>query len=196
MLPLRARAMHRDDEVDLFADANPQLLRAQLLPQAQVDDPSSPRGPSRPPQAKQIVPRRILPHPDTSYPLIRPTTRLFAWHIQNASKTLLESRIPVVPTVLVVSTSVPRRETLGSPLAHPRPPSNLVPSLRSCAYPRLRLAVWANRRTSPPLRRVLQPLRESELYIDGMETESEAQSLNALPPPNAIWRRVIVFERA
>ena len=89
MLPLRARAMQRDDEVDLSVNSNLQLSQAQLLPP--VDDPS-PR-----PHAKQMVLRRILPHPDTSHPLIRPTTRPFAGHIQNASNTHLEPRMPVVP---------------------------------------------------------------------------------------------------
>ena len=45
MLPLRARAMQRDDEVDLSANANLQLPQSQLLPQ--VDDPWPPRGPRR-----------------------------------------------------------------------------------------------------------------------------------------------------
>ena len=37
------------------------------------------RGPS---QAKQMVPRRMLPHPDTSYSLISPSTRQLAGHIR------------------------------------------------------------------------------------------------------------------
>ena len=89
MLPLRARAMQHDDEVDSSATATLQLPQAQLsLPQ--VDDPSPP---PRPPQAKQMVPGRILPHPDTIYPLISPFTQRLVGHIQNAWNTLPEPRV-------------------------------------------------------------------------------------------------------
>ena len=99
MLPLRVRAMKNDDEVDSSANANPQLPQVQL-PLPQVDDPSPP---PRPPQTKQMVPRRFLPHPDTSHPFVTPSTQQLAGHVQNAWNTVLEPRVPVIPTVPVVS---------------------------------------------------------------------------------------------
>ena len=124
MLPLRTWAKQHDDEVDSFANANLQPPQAQLpLPQVGFPPP-----PPRPPQAKPMVPRRILLHHDTSYSLINPSIQLLAGHIQNASNTLLEPHVPVVVTVPVVSTSVTQRETPQSLLAHPHPPPHLVPS--------------------------------------------------------------------
>ena len=88
MLLLRARALQHGDEVDSSANANLQLPQAQL-PLLQVDDPSRP---PRPPQARQIVPCRILPHPDSSYPITSPSTQPLARHTQNTSNTLPEPR--------------------------------------------------------------------------------------------------------
>ena len=82
----------------------------------------------RPPQLKPMVPRRIFPHPDTSYPLISLSIQPHMGHIRNASNTLLEPRVPVVPTVPVISTSMPQRETPGPLLAHPHPPPHFVSS--------------------------------------------------------------------
>jgi len=65
MLPLRIRATQHDEEVGLSANANPRPSQAQAPP-PKADVPSPP---PRPPQAKPMVPRRILPHPDT-HPLI------------------------------------------------------------------------------------------------------------------------------
>ena len=84
------------------------------------------RLPRGPPQAKPIVPRRMLLHADTSHPLVSPATQPLSGHIQNASNTFPEPHVLVVPTVPVVPTSVLQHETLGSLLAHPHPPSQLV----------------------------------------------------------------------
>ena len=147
-LKCRTWAKQHDDEVDSFANANPQPPQAPL-PRLQEGFPRLPQ----PPQAKPIVPRRTILHHDTSYSLINPSIQPLAGHIQNASNTLLEPHVPVVVTVHVVSTSVPQRETPGFLLAHPHPPPQLVPSPTGRAGS-------VNRRTSPPLRRVLQPLQD------------------------------------
>ena len=120
----RTWAKQHDDEVDSVANANPQPPWAQLpLPQVDVPPP-----PPRPPQAKPIMPRWTLLHDDTSYSLISPSIQPLAGHIQTASNTLLEPRVPVVVTVPVVSTSVPQREAPERLLAHPRLPRHLVSS--------------------------------------------------------------------
>ena len=88
-------------------------------------------------RAKPMVPCRTLLHDDTSYSLISPSTQPLAGHIQNASNTLLEPRVPVVVTVPVVFTSVPQRETPGSLLAHPPSASAFgLFSSRPCACSR------------------------------------------------------------
>jgi len=127
MFPLRTRAKQHEDEVGSSANANPQPPQPQLpLPQVEVTSP-----PPRPPQAKPMVPRRILPHPDNSHPLVSPVTHPLAWRVQDVSNTLLEPRVPTVPTVPVVSTSVLPHETPSSLLTdpHPHPPSHLITSL-------------------------------------------------------------------
>ena len=102
MLPLRTRAEQHDDEVDSSANANPQPLQAQFpLPQEEVPSP-----PRRTPQAKLMGPRWSLPHSNTVYTLVGPATQPLAGHIQNASNTLPEPRVPVIPTIPMVSTSV------------------------------------------------------------------------------------------
>ena len=112
-LKCRTWARQHDDEVDSFASANPQPPQLHFL-FCRRAFPRLPR-----PQAKPIVPRRTIPHHDTSYSLINPSIQLLAGHIQNASNTLLEPHVPVIVTVRVVSTSVPQHETPGSLLAHP-----------------------------------------------------------------------------
>ena len=103
MLPLPTWAKQLDDEADSIANADPQSPQAQLpLPQVDVPPP-----PPRQPQAKPMVPCRIPLHHDTSYSLISPSIQPLAGHIQTASNTLLEPRVPVVVTVPVVFTSVP-----------------------------------------------------------------------------------------
>jgi hypothetical protein len=133
MLPLRTRAKQHDHEVGLSANANPPPPRAQLL-LSQVEVPSPPQ---RPPQAKPMVPRRILPHPDTVHPLVSLAAQPLAGRIQNASNTLLEPRVPTIPTVPVISTSVLQHETPRTLLAdpHPHPPSHLVSSLPAARAP-------------------------------------------------------------
>jgi hypothetical protein len=187
MLPLRTRAKQHDDEVGSSANANPQPPQAQLL-LSQVEVPSPP---PRPPQAKPMVPRRILPLPDTVHPLVSLATQPLAGRIQNASNTLLEPRVPTVPMVPVVSTSVLQHETprtllaLADPHPHPHPPSHLVSSLPAARAP-------APCSTSPvgsivaPLPRYAASYNHFESWNVGftdMELESEAQLLNALPVP-------------
>ena len=65
------------DEVDSVVNANPQPPWAQLpLPQVDVPLP-----PPRLPQAKPMVPRRILLHHNTSYSLINPSIQPLVGHI-------------------------------------------------------------------------------------------------------------------
>ena len=180
MLPLRARAKQQDDGLDSSANANPQPPQARFpLPQVEVPSP-----PPRPPQAKPMVPRRILPHPDISLPLVSPATQLLAAHIQNALNTLPEPRVPVVPTVPVVSTSVPQHETPGSLLAHPHPPSHVgsAPPVHAPAS----APAAPDGSILAPLPRYAASYNHSEsrnLGFTDMELESEAQLLNALRPP-------------
>ena len=125
------------------------------LPQVEVHPPTL-----RLPQAKPMVPRSILPHPNTSHLLVSPATQPLAGHIQNASNTLPEPRVLVVPTVPVVSPLVLQHEDTSVPAG--RTSSAFACGLfspRSCACFRPRRASWVNRRTSPPMRRVLQLLR-------------------------------------
>jgi hypothetical protein len=155
MLPLRTRSKQHDDGSRLVCKCQPSA--------ASSSTPSSPGGGSfaspAAPQAKPMVPRRILPHPDTSHPLVSPATQPLAGHIQNASNTLPEPRVPVVPTVPVVSTQCSNtKHRVPTWPTHIRL-SQLVSSLPVRApAPAHRRAGWVNRRTSPPLRRVLQPL--------------------------------------
>ena len=92
-----------------------QISTLSHLKLAQVEVPSpSPR----PPQAKPIVPHWVLSHPiPVTQSLALPPNRLRGY-IQNASNTLPEPRVPVVPTVPVVSASALQHETPGSLLAH------------------------------------------------------------------------------
>ena len=177
MIPLRTRAKQHDHQVDLSANANPQPPQAQLL-LSQVEVPSPP---PRPPQAKPMVPRRILPHPDTSHPLVSSASQPLAGRIQNASNTLLEPRVPTVPAVPVVSTSVLQHGTPRSLLANPHPPSHSLSARAPAPCP-----------TSPvgsivaPLPRYAASYNHVESWNGGftdMELESEAQLLSALPPP-------------
>ena len=117
---INSLASQHDGEVDSSANADPQPPRVRL-PLLQVDVPS-------PPQAKRLVPRRISPPPGTSYPLVIPSVQPLVGHIQNASNTLLEPCVPVVPTVLVIYTSAPQRETPRSLPAHPHPRPHFVSS--------------------------------------------------------------------
>jgi hypothetical protein len=67
----------------------------------------------------------------------------------------------------MVSTSVPRREAPGSLLAHPIRLCIWSLLLRLWASSRSPHAGWVNRRISPSLRRVLQPLRDLGPWIRG-----------------------------
>ena len=180
MIPLRTRAKQHDHQVGSSANANLQPSQAHLpLPQVEVPSP-----PPRPPQAKPMVPRRILPHPDTSHPLVSSASQPLAGRIQDPSNTLLEPRVPTVPAVPVVSTSVLQHGTPRSLLANPHPPSHSVSSLPARAS--------APCPTSPvgsivaPLPRYAASYNHVESWNGGftdMELESEAQLLSALPPP-------------
>ena len=118
--------MQHDNEVDSSANVNPQLES----PLPQVDNPSPT---SLRPRAKPVVPRRTLPHPDTSYPLISPSTQPLAGHIL---KTLPEPRVPVVPSG-GVHLSAPNVKHQGY-----RWPTHIWPLLsRSCACSRPRRAI-------------------------------------------------------
>lgn len=123
MLPLRARAKRHDDEVGSSANANPQSPQAQFpLPQMEVPSP-----PLRPPQAKPVVPRRILPHPDASHLLVSPATQALAGHIQNASNTLPEPTKIYIRKVDV--TSIPHLLLLSRVICHRRARTLLCGSL-------------------------------------------------------------------
>ena len=114
MLPLRARAKRHDDEVGSSANANPQPPQTQFpLPQMEV-----PSCPLRPPQAKPIDPRRILPHPNTSHLLVSPATQALAGYIQNASSTLPEPTKIYIGKVDV--TSIPHLLLLSRVFCHRR----------------------------------------------------------------------------
>lgn len=128
--------------------------------------------PRRVPQAKLMVPPCILPHPNTSHPLVRPTTQLPTGHIQIASNTLPEPRVPLVSNVIHLS--APTRST-RVPAGTPSSAFAFgLFSFRSYACSRPHPDGWVIRHTSLPLIRILQPLQE---------LESEAQLLNAPPLP-------------
>ena len=151
-----------------------------------MEVPSPPR---RAPQAKPMVSRQILPHSDTSSSLISPATQLLAGHIQNPSNNPPEQRVPAVPTIPVVPTSVPQRETSGSLLAHRYPPQQLVSS-----PPALTAPVESIVAPYPPICRVLQPLRELEPWIHGHGVGIRGLAAQ-LHPSDSIRRRVILLGR-
>jgi len=160
MFPLWTRAKRHDDEVGLFANANPQPPQPQLpLPQVEVPSPPGPAGEADGPSSGSST-------PDPSYPLVGLAAQPLAGRVPNASNTLLEPRMPTVPTVPVVSTSVLPHETPRSLLTdpHPHPSSHLVSSLPA-SLPHL--AGWVNHRASPPLCHFLQPYRELERRLHG-----------------------------
>ena len=103
MPPLRTRAEQHDDEVDSSANGNPPAASS-LIPTSSGGGPFASQAD---PQAKPMVPRRTLPHSGTGHPLVNPATQSFVGHIQNASNTLPEPLVPVIPIVSVASTSVP-----------------------------------------------------------------------------------------
>jgi len=105
--PPRTRAKQHDVEVGLSANANPQPPQLQL-PRPQVEVPSRP---PRPPQAKPMVPRRILPHPDTSHPLVSPATQPLVGRVHNASNTLLDPRANCAHNYSGIHLSAPTRNT-------------------------------------------------------------------------------------
>ena len=126
----------------------------------------------RPPQANSMVPRRIFPHPDTSYPLISPSIRPHVGHIRNASNTLLEPYVSVVPTVPVISTSMPQHETPGPVLAHPYPRPQFVSSR---LLPLVRLLLLSPRRlrqSSPPSPATQRPMTTSRIGTSDSRTWS------------------------
>ena len=118
----------------------------------------------RTPQAKPVVPHQTLPHSNTGHLLVIPV-------------------MPVVPTVPVASTSVPQYETRGPLMAHPHPHSHWVSYLPARA-PALFLAAPVGQSSYHPHYATSYNYPESpSLGFMDMGLESEAQLLNALPPP-------------
>ena len=177
MLPVRTRVTQHDEEVGSSANSSLQLSQIQLLPLPQVDVSSS-----RLPQVRPIVPRRILPHPDTSHHATQP----LAAHPQNTPNTLVttippKSHVPALPSGPQVSLSAAQHGTQGTLLARPR------------AHPHIASPLPAPVPAPTPAGSIVAPLpryaascNHFESWNVGlmeMESESEAQILKALPPP-------------
>ena len=151
----------------------------------------------RPLQAKPMAPRRIFPHPNTSYLLISPSIQPLAGLIRNTLNTLLEPHVLVVPTFPVISTSMPQRETPGPLLTHLHPRPQFVSSRldSSARAPAPALAA--------PIGPIVTPLPRYAAYYDhfeswdlgstDMELGSAAQLLNALPPSDGTRREVVLW---
>jgi hypothetical protein len=191
MLPVRARAAHHGhghgEEVS-SSSANASLQPPPVqLPTPQADVPSPP---PLPPRAKPVVPRRILPHPDTSIPAPQPP----AGQPPNASSTSAliaalapELRMPAVPTVPTAPTSVPQHGTQG-PIPGPHMVSAPAPALAPVPAPN---PTPAATRTHPgpivaPLPRYAASYNHFaswDVGFMGVGSQPEAQQLNTHSPP-------------
>ena len=142
------------------------------------------------PQAKPMDPRRILPHPNISHPLVSPATQLTACgthseRVEHPSR----AACAVVPTVPVVSTSVLQHETPVSLLADPHPPSHLGSSPPfMCLLPP----------TPRRLGQFIAPLPRYDASYNHSEIWDPRPSCSTcfLHPSGGISRRVLLLERA
>ena len=174
------------EEPSSSANTNVQLSETQP-PLAQTEVPSPP---PRPPPAKSMVPRRILPHFHTNFHTAQP----IVGHPQITPNTLVtaiarDSRVAVVLDVPRESISATQCGTLGDLLAHQHAPRHIISSLPACSpLPLAAASTTTIGRIVASLPRYATSHNHFETWnvafiFMGIESEYEAQLLSALSPP-------------
>ena len=185
MLPVRTRATQRDEEPGVSANANVQLSETRPpppLPQAEVPSP-----PPRPPLAKPMVPRRILPQTDGNFHTAQP----LVGHPQSTPNAL------VTPIARESGVAVVREVPGGDLLAHQHAPPHMASSLPACSpAPLAAASTTAIGRNVAPLPRYATSYNHFETWNVGfmdIESEYEAQLLSAARGRVTLLDRVVVL---
>ena len=170
ILPVQARATQHDEEPSPSTNVNLCCLKSNLLPHIEVPPPPLPL------PTKSVVPRRILPHPDTNHHATQP----LVGHPQSTPNTLVTTTARESPVAVV-------REVPGGDPSSPARTPHMVCSLPARSPVSLAAAsTTAIGRIVAPLPRYATSHNHPETWNVGfmdIESESEAQLLSALPPP-------------